>query len=336
MCLKFYVISKDRMDLTPLNDFFDRVYWRLKGEYKFQISNFILDPINVSKRKSTLLETLNRISDCYGLNHSENSNLPYIPQISDSLYYYNLALGSKSIENSLSLLWTSLETLLPYRMKENDISSIQHFVSKSLSTGSPGRELTAFAMRYSEANWNNAYNLDTLGIHTNILNINTTGLKVYFDFLSKDYDQSNDPYNTLKANSNLLCKKFIQLNEKFNSEESVKYWLNKVESSSESIAYQLDRIYLHRNQIVHSGKFISEYSNLWSHLEWYIGKLLAYCVIKYLFLDDKSKFSKENIFYELEANSENIINILKLNSNKKISEMDIYFKTIFKESWQFF
>jgi hypothetical protein len=92
------------MDLTPLNDFFDRVYWRLKGEYKFQISNFILDPINVSKRKSTLLETLNRISDCYGLNHSENSNLPYIPQISDSLYYYNLALGSKSIENSLSLL----------------------------------------------------------------------------------------------------------------------------------------------------------------------------------------------------------------------------------------
>ncbi|SDG43270.1 hypothetical protein [Epilithonimonas hungarica] len=335
MCLKFYVISKDRMDLSPLNDFFDRIYWRLKGEYKFQISNFILDPINVSKRKSSLLETLNKISTCYGLNLPENSNLPYIPQISDSLYYYNLALGSKSIENSLSLLWTSLETLLPYRMKENDISSIQHFVAKSLSTGSIGRELTAFAMRYVEANWNNN-NLDSLGIYTNVFNINSIGLKDYFDFLAKRYDQTNDPYNVLKANSNLLCKKFVQLNNKFNSEASVKFWLDKVEASSESISYQLDRIYLHRNQIVHSGKFISEYSNLWSHLEWYVGKLLSFCVINYLLLEDKSKFSKEDIFYDLEANSENIINILKLNSDKKISEMDTHFKTIFKHSWQFF
>ena len=82
-------------------------------------------------------------------------------------------------------------------------------------------------------------------------------------------------------------------------------------------------IYLHRNQIVHSGKFINEYSNLCSHLEWYIGKLLSYCVLSYIKLDDKSKFNKAAIFYELEAHSENIKNQLKNNSDKKINAISM-------------
>lgn len=336
ICLKFYVVSKDRLDLSPLNDFFDRVFWRLNGEYKLQKSNFILDPINVSKRKSTLLFTLRKLSDCYKLNFTEETNLPYINEISDSLYYYNLALGSKSIENSLSLLWTSLETLLPYKMRENDITNIQHFVSKSLSTGAIGREITSFAIRYGESNYYNNYSLNKLGIYTNILNINSQGLRIYFDFLSQKYNKENDPYQTIKDNSNLLCRKFVCLNNIFNEDKSVKYWQKKIISSKESITHQLDRIYLHRNQVVHSGKFISEYSNLWSHLEWYIGKLLSYSIIRYLQLDNKNEFSKENIFFELEAHTDNIENIINLNSEKKISEMGGYFNTIFKESWQFF
>src|SRR5690606_34391883 len=129
--LKRYVVSKSRQDLTPLNDFFERIYWRFDTEtHKFEKSDFNLDPLNVKKRKSTLFQTLTVLSKSFQFEFDEESEIPHIEQIADSLYYYNLAIGSKSIENSMSLLWTSLEILLPYRLKDNDISNVQYFVSK--------------------------------------------------------------------------------------------------------------------------------------------------------------------------------------------------------------
>jgi hypothetical protein len=338
VCLKKYVISKDRMDLSSLNDFFERVFWKFNTTtHNFQKSNFNIDPINVSKRKSTLFDTLIKLSKFYDYDFEEKSVIPYINSIADSLYYYNLALGSKSIENSLSLMWTSLETLLPYRMKDNDIMNVQHFVSKSLGVGVIGREVASFALRYYNSNWVNSYTLNALGIATNYINYKT-GIKIYLEWLTLNYDEHPDPYNILKSNSNLLCRDFCLLNDRYNGKKSttVQYWIDKIKSSELAITYQLDRIYLHRNQVVHSGKFINEYSNLWSHLEWYVGKLLSYCVLSYFDLEEKSKFDKKEIFYNLEAYTENLKNQLKNNSDKKISDISFLYDDILKQSWQFF
>jgi hypothetical protein len=223
-------------------------------------------------------------------------------------------------------------------MKDNDIMNVQYFVSKSLGIGVIGREITSFATRYSNCNWINNKCFDSLGILTNYINYNSDGLKIYLNWLSTNFEEQNDPFTVLKENSNLLCYDFCKLNDNYTGKNktTVQYWIDKINSSEESISYQLDRIYLHRNQVVHSGKFINEYSNLWNHLEWYVGKLLSLCVIKYLKSKDIKDIDKSDVFYELEAYCDNLKNQLKLNSGKKISEINHLYDEILKQSWQFF
>lgn len=339
ICLKRYVISKDRIDLSSLNDFFERVFWKFEDaeNHNYQKSNFNIDPLNVRKRKSSLLGTLQLLSRSYDYDFTDQTDIPFIDNISDSLYYYNLALGSKSIENSLSLLWTSLETLLPYRMKDNDIMNVQYFVSKSLGVGTIGRELTAFVERYANCNRLNNRCFDVIGIHTNYINYTSEGLKIYMNWLGTVFTDGNDPFEIIKENSNLLCYDFCSINDKYTGKNNitVQHWIDKIESSEELISFQLDRIYLHRNQIVHSGKFINEYSNLWNHLEWYIGKLLSYCVINYIKSEDKENYNKVEAFYELEAYCDNLKNKLKLNASKRINEVPELYDEVLKQCWQF-
>ena len=42
--------------------------------------------------------------------------------------------------------------------------------------------------------------------------------------------------------------------------------------SRDSLDFQIQRIYVHRNQIIQFGDFINEYTNLWMNIEWYTGK----------------------------------------------------------------
>lgn len=343
IALKNYVATNNRLSLQFFTNFFESVYWRFdRTEHKFQKSNMSIDPINVPKRKSTLRDTLITLNQAYELDFEEHDCIPHIREIRDSLYYYNLALGSKSIENSLSLLWTSLETLLPYRLKDNDIENVQYFVSKSLSIGAIGREVISFAQRFLNTHWLNDNCLGDLGLYTTYLNYTPEGIKKWIEWLSDNYKEPDvtDPYDSLKTVSNLLCKQFCFLNETYTGNhkenKTVKYWLNKIESSEISISYQLDRIYLHRNQIVHSGKFINEYSNLWNHLEWYVGKLLSYCVIDYIKRDIKTSFSKEELFMKLEADVDALRNILVNNQSKTVKEIYFAHYLVSKHSWQFF
>jgi hypothetical protein len=98
--------------------------------------------------------------------------------------------------------------------------------------------------------------------------------------------------------------------------------------------YQLDRIYLHRNQIVHSAKFINEYTNLWSHLEWYLGKLLAYCYI-YYFSNNCYQFEKEEPFIELDGDVKYLNSLISQNHNKPIKDIEEIKELIFKHVWMF-
>lgn len=344
--LKEYVSQKDKLTLSPFNDFFKRIYWRFRRRtgmsvHKYQKADILLDPINVPNRRSTLFETLKRISrdEHYGFEFDDNSVLPSIPELKDSIYYYNLAIGSKSIENSLFLLWTSLESLLPYRKHETDIESVQYFVSNSLSFGTIGRELFSFLSRYVETSRLHDDCFDGLnGMYAKFFSNSPSGMKKWADWLCTEFKESDDPYYTIKEYSNLLCKQFRFLNELYTGKHkecnTVIYWLDKINKSKKSIHYQLDRIYLHRNQIVHSGKFINEYSNLWAHLEWYIGKLLTYGVIKYY--EEPDNFKKENAYLQLESDSRSILNLLNSKKDMRIFELSDEFHRIFKHVWQFF
>jgi hypothetical protein len=334
--IRYFVLSKNRESLSYFNDFFENIYWRFtKTNMGFQPSNIKVDPINIRSRENTLIATLKLLSEDYDFKF--NGKLPNIQDLSDSVYFYNLGLGSKSIENSLMLLWSSLESLIPYRFHSNDIENIQYFVSKSLSLGSIGRRVTSFAKRLIQTEeFDRNLDFRKLGIQPELSFFRDKF--TYWPFWLADDSKihsSDDPYDVIKASSNMLCKQYTELNMLFSGHKyvyKVDALSQMIDSSKTSIEYQLDRIYLHRNQIVHSGKFINEYSNLWTHLEWYVGKLLSYCFFKH-YIGDFS--SKENAFLELEADFDLLTNLLKNHENKKVSEIQFAFKKIFEHTWQF-
>ncbi|TCP27878.1 hypothetical protein EV195_10137 [Tenacibaculum skagerrakense] len=338
--LKRYVANKDRLTLNYFTPFFNNIYWRFgkqssENNHKYQSSKVVLDPINVPERPNTLYDTLTRLAKDFDFEDAISDGIPSFQSLLQPVYFYNLALGSKSIENSISLLWTTLEMLIPYRPYEYDIENVQFFVSKSLSIGSVGRELLSFILRYIETNNINNNELSSDDLKAQYVKLTPFSLKKWADWLCQDYSENSkkDPYDDLKNYSNLLCKKFCELNNLYSGKtDTVSYWLRKIKSSELSIKYQLDRIYLHRNQIVHTGKFINEYSNLWSHLEWYVGKLLSYSIVSSL----EGEKDLEKMFLHLHSKNEQIINVLESNLDKKIHEMDFLFEEIFEPTWQMF
>ena len=333
--LKQYVKSADRLDLGFFTHFLDNIYWKFSKalggvEQKYFSTSIPLDPINVPNRGSTLRLTLSRFPD---LTYRINEKLPDIDDLAKPTYFYNLALGSKSIENSLFLLWTCLETLLPYNLYKSDIENVQHFLSSSISFGTIIRELSSFVIRLKETNRVNDLKINDIGITNKYFDGKSETLIKWAKVLSTEFNAEDDLYDKLKPYSNLLCYQFCVLNEIYTGKKHYKvdYWYKKLISSELSIKHQLDRIYLHRNQIVHSGKFLNEYSNLWSHLEWYIGKVLAY---SYHCKMVNNNISLSQIFIELEADAQAIKNILNTNRGKKINEIQNHFPIIFKHSWQ--
>lgn len=339
--IRSFVTSKDRVSLHSFTYFFENVYWRFDtGLHKYSKSNHNYDPINVPKRQSTLIKTLNTLSKN---NVRKNSSfLPRIKQIEEPVYYYNMALGSKSIENSLFLLWTSLETLIPYGYADSEVENIQSYLSKTLSVGSVGRQILSFVLRLirtSEVN-NNSLNKIYTDINKEFDKYQTEGIIQWINWLKSDFDETDNTFSDIKQNSELLAKDFYLLNYilsgKSKTDSIIKYWKEKIHKSSIAIRHQIDRIYLHRNQIVHTGKFINEYSNLWFHLEWYVGKLLAYAYLKYNELENKDRFNKEDIYMELEARSDEVFNIIELYEKKYIKDCEDLYSTIFHDTWQFF
>ncbi|GMQ30663.1 hypothetical protein [Algoriphagus confluentis] len=337
--IKRYVASGKRLSLRHFNEFFDNSFWKFSKakNHKFDKSKVSYDPINVIERVSTLQVTLNKISKDYGLEFDNDKELPIIYDLHQPVYYYNLALGSKSIENSLSLLWTSLESLVPYRTQESDIDNIKYFVGKSLSFGALSRDLMGFITRCVELNNLDKNCLAHLEISSSFVKYTPNGISHWANWLTTEFEVEKDPYDTFKVYSNLLCKSFCDLNDAYSGKDStkskVKYWIERIESSRMAIEYQLDRIYLHRNQIVHSGKFINEYSNLWSNLEWYVGKLLSYAFIKLM----QSKYETlESAFIELESDHDQLANILEVNKDKQLNEIKDSFNILFKHPWQAF
>lgn len=338
--LKDIVCQREAQSLAILNNYFQFSFW-CKGwnqnPNKHKKVDLEGDSINVAARGRTLRETLIKLSkrEAYSFKFDKEDLIPKVKinELQNAIYYYNLALGSKSIENSLSLLWTALETIQPNKIFKSDIEAVQNFVSKGLSIGAIARNIYSLGLRIILQNSvsNNCFqnlNLDRLN------NIETKqGLKDWFLWLSEE-KESIKRFEELKEVSELLAFSFCKISiPVINNYQDFLY--NRLIESNESIKFQLARIYSHRNKIVHSGDMINEYTNLWMHLEWYVGKMLAYFIIQVHFL--KRHDSLKSAYMELEADYDYLLSYLEINKDKKIDEISPrIIDLLFRHPWQAF
>ncbi|TGL45972.1 hypothetical protein [Leptospira perdikensis] len=334
--LKNHVSSKDRKSLNLFINYFDSLYFKEKQHTRFQKALFGVDPLNVSARRNTLHNTLNKCSKYYKFDNTVEDNLPNINAIFDSVYFYNLALGSKSIENSIFLLWTSLESLIPYRIKGSDIENVCYFSSKFLSIGSIGRKIFSFLQRLENIK-KYVPELKESSLIPNFDNIyDSNNVLKAFRWLLESPEAGNDPFNLINSSSPLLAKQYLEINSNW-SKEKISLFSDIINHSSESVKYQLDRIYLYRNRVVHSAYVINEYSNLWHHLEWYVGKLLSYCFILNLKIENPDvEFDRKFAFMQLEGNIDTLLNQLKESQDRSIVDSPQIIAMLCEHLWLFF
>jgi hypothetical protein len=321
--LKRLVVRKSRESLKSFNSFFENAYWSFPNQTYFIHCKLKGDPIAVKERKKTLMSTVNFFRN----SNKQLDSLPNIKskQLYNSIYYYNLALGSKSIENSLSLLWTSLESCLPYRVEAADVENVQAIVSKLLSIGCMNRDLYYFIERLrrcSQENTDAEINLPKY--------LNRPSKKSDFLNLYKWIGKENIPlFEKVKSISELTASEYHKSFHFYGNCKSDRL-LERLNRSRKSIELQIRRIYMHRNNIVHAGDFISEYTNLWSHTEYYTGKLLA---IQVIFEGQNKDLAQE--LRRVESDYDYLHSYLKQNRNKKIIDLPERIKQILAEQlWQ--
>lgn len=325
--IKRYIVSKERSSLSYFNNFFAKTYWSFENKTD-NINKIYLDgdPVSIDSRSSTLRKTLHECGQLSDVPYSNSEAL------NNAIFYYNLALGSKSIENSILLLWTSLETILPFRIANSDIECVQHFVSTTLALGSIGRDVYSFASRFITCNSVNENILSDLGT-IKFRNIYTTeGIADWYNWIANP-TIATQHFLKVKQQSELLAYEYAKLG-KMLANGTLDDILNRILSSQISVFYQLQRIYIHRNQIVHSGDLINEYTNLWSHLEWYAGKILAAMVLNTVKNDNESI---ESYALQLKADYDYLMSYCERNKKKKITDMpDRIFKMLIENPWQYF
>ena len=334
--LKRVVQKRERQSLAAFNNFFACCYWKVPKKNKFYHNvSLVNDPINVNFRGRTLRDTLIISSKDYDFNFTEKDNIP-VPknnQLNSSVYYYNLALGSKSIENSLSLLWTSIESLLPYRTHYSDVDCVQNFISKSLSLGSVSRDINSFAKRFVETNNKNNSVFNAFEFNDLVHSTTKESIQDWYNWIVNQ-ENHEAKFKLVKDTSELLAFEYSRIGKPL-TDGKLKDFKNRIQTSHDSIKYQIQRIYLHRNQIIHAGNLVNEYTNLWMHLEWYVGKLLAYSIINIEIKETTN--SLEDLFIEVEADYDFVMSYLEKNLNKSVSEMSDRLKGIvLNYSWQSF
>lgn len=327
--LKDIVVNKDRKSLAVFTNFFKNSFWRKNGSVHKFYKNIIIsgDPISVTSRKSTVLLSL---CDNKSLSFNTESSIDFIKneQLRKAMYYYNLALGSKSIENSLSLLWTAIESILPYRTHKSDIENVRELFGKTFSFGSFTRDLQYLIKRIAIVNNVNRGCFNTIGLSSLPKYNRGEDMLTWFKWLKEEPLNKFKQFNSI---SSLLANEYM-ITMRPILEGKLENIFNRINASKESIEFQLQRIYLHRNQIVHSGDYINEYTNLWIHLEWYIGKFLYYIILQ---TECNSKYATmEDLFRNLESDFEYCYSYLEKNPNKLSRDSEKILSTLFEVDWQ--
>lgn len=244
------------------------------------------DPNVWTSRKNTLLHTFGSLKS-FDLRKAPNDLLK---ELEEPLYFYHQAHSTPFIEGSFIMLWTTLESLASNKTEKADIENIKDLFCCGVAVGAVGRRVNAFVQRLrSTGNANNWYRIRPNAKGT--WEFSETGLSNWLAWLTAEYesDSATDPYTVIKDDP-LLTKQFLFFNENWKKNDDL---VAVIETSKLRMEYMLDRIYATRNRLVHSGSFGSGGVAQWSHLEWYVGKLLSLALSAGLNARNDSEFTMD-------------------------------------------
>ncbi|PKJ52330.1 hypothetical protein [Bacillus sp. SN10] len=277
--------------------------------FDFKKSNDPLVP-NPNFRANTLQRSLTKHDSFL-----DAVEIDVLKKIEEPLYFYNLARTVPSIENSYILLWTSLEALMGLRSEKSDIEIVQSNVARAIAMGAVGRRVNSFVDRLrltvAKNRWKKG-DYPHLGTET------SNNICYWIEWLAdSQYAQtSRDPYNYLKSDP-LLCRNYCKINESWNKLGDL---LSIIKDSNKSVEYQLERLYLTRNLIIHSAQFGKSGSYLWLHLEWYVGKLLSQTIqfLRYGYDIEKSD-PRDLVFGNFQGQYQSTIDYLERHKDAPIT-----------------
>lgn len=284
-------LEDPKVDPRVLDKIWNSAYYLNTGRNRYVKYDFRrnTDPAIVNHRGNTLEHSLRQL----GLTLSNFDSV--IEKIEEPVYFYHLAMNAPSVENSYILLWTALEALMGLRTDNADIVDIKENVSKTIALGAVARRVVSFAKRFEFSKkhvhfirkHHAEYNTPLVHSHS------TEGIREWLLWLTKSIpdggdlgkqgevdgtekaegtETMKDPYELLWIDP-LLCRQYLTFNQQLTKLDALHKLITRSKSNMD---YQLDRLYFVRNTITHSGKSGHIGAYLWVHLEWYVGKLLAY------------------------------------------------------------
>lgn len=293
----------------------EQILYHLINPTLYNYYGKITSNIPAARKPSSLNKTLKNI----------NKNMRDFPTeilsiVEESIYFYHLALNVPSLETSYILLWTSLEGMMGIKSNKSDIETIQENVAKTLAIGAVCRRIKGTVQRLIATLEANSWQLRVTPPSSSE---NTEqGIYDWIEWLIAQYtkDDPNDPYHILKHDP-LLCKQYMIINEEWKKNNDLIKIINNSKLKSE---YQLERLYLKRNQIIHKGKLENLRECFWNHLEWYVGKILCQVIISLGEIHNTSDISSVNepidlVFKNLIKQYDNTINYLSSNNNQSIT-----------------
>ena len=201
------------------------------------------------------------------------------------------------------------------RTNQPDIEIVQTNVAQAIALGAVGRRVNSTVQRLRTLGRANQW--PYLG-PSEASEYERVGLCRWIMWLTDKNvaDTQDDPFLIFEADP-LLARQYRTINETW-SDLGV---LAKLISSSErNLRYQLDRLYLTRNTIIHSGHFGRTGTYQWIHLEWYVGKILAQAIST---LDQPSgqlqADSRDLVFGELQGQYRSTVDYLSRHSSESIA-----------------
>lgn len=159
-----------------------------------------------------------------------------------------LALNSDSVENQIINLWIALESIIPSKPEDREISNIEHIISSItpfLSIGYVDRLIAKFTRDVS--NWNSFLLRRTLkSVQADDLTTKMVKLMAL-----QEHQEAAQAFKEKFRDFHLLDDRFQYFCSLFSSPQNLH---DLLERHNQRVAWQIRRIYRARNLIVHSGK----------------------------------------------------------------------------------
>lgn len=161
---------------------------------------------------------------------------------------HSLALSSDSIENQMINLWIALESIIPTKPEEREISNIEHIINSItpfLSLGYIDRLMAKFTK--DALNWNSGL------VKRTLKPIKGSGLAAKMAALMalQQHQGAATTFRSEFRDFHLLADRFDYFSHVFSSPKAAH---DVLQTHNERVAWQIRRIYRARNLIVHSGK----------------------------------------------------------------------------------